>query len=113
MELKLRPIPSRFSFKWRWNFGSESIAFLNRPVLLATVPKQMEQGAGRSFLVKLQLLGVLPVFNILSDCICVAQCVIGVYQWAFKQERNSKYPRDSKCPLYLCPSLLGRGGTEA
>lgn len=48
MELKLRPISSRFSFKWGWNFGGESTAFVNRPLLLAKVPKQMEQGAENS-----------------------------------------------------------------
>lgn len=61
MELMLRPVSSSFSFKWRWNFGSESTAFVTRPVLLAKVPKQMEQGAGSRFLVNQQLLGVLPV----------------------------------------------------
>lgn len=44
MELMLRSMSSRFSFKWGWNFGRESIASVNRPVLLAKVPKQMEQG---------------------------------------------------------------------
>lgn len=35
MELILRPMSSRFFFKGRWNFGSESIVFVTRPVLPA------------------------------------------------------------------------------
>lgn len=97
MELKLGSMSSRFSFKWRWDFGS----FTSFACQGAQANGTREEFFGDTA-------AVVGFTCALMFCVIVAQCVTGgtVFISPLKQERNSK------CPLCPYPSLLCRGGTE-